>query len=75
MRRNGILKATVEKYLPFRVANDDVKFPRSVGLQKTLPVFVIWTSGVFISIVCLLTEVQVHRRLWHRRASFINRLL
>jgi hypothetical protein len=62
--------AIVEKYLPFGAINDDVRLPRSVSLQKTLPVSIILMSGVFVSLACLLTEVQVHRRRWQRRASF-----
>jgi hypothetical protein len=59
-----------EKYLPLGVTNDDVKFPRSVSLQKTLPVFIVLMSGVFISIACLLIEVQVYKQCWRRHASF-----
>jgi hypothetical protein len=62
MRRNGILTAIEEKYLPLGVTDDNVRVPRSVSLQKTLPVFIILMSGVFVSVACLLIEVQVHRQ-------------
>jgi hypothetical protein len=70
MRRSGILMAIVEKYLPLGVTNDNMRLPRSVSLQETVPAFIILMSGVFVSVVCLLTEVQVHRLCWHDRASF-----
>ena len=62
--------AIVEKYLPLGVTNDNMRVPRSVSLQKTLPVFIILISGVFVSVACLVTEVQVYRQCWHGRASF-----
>jgi hypothetical protein len=70
MRRNGILTAVVEKYLPLGVTNDNVRLPRSVSLRKTLPVFIILMSGIFVSVACLLIEVQLHRRCWQCCASF-----
>jgi hypothetical protein len=72
MRRNGILKAIVEKYLPFDVADDNLKPPKSVGLQKMMPIFIVYVTGVFVSILCLLTELRVHRRYLPRAVSFIN---
>jgi hypothetical protein len=62
--------AIVEKYLPLGVTNDNVRLPKSVSLQKTLPVFIILMSGLFASVACLLIEVQVHRQCCHGRASF-----
>jgi low affinity Fe/Cu permease len=41
-------------------------------LQKTMPVFIVYLGGIFISIACLLIELQVHRRRLLHRASFIN---
>jgi len=70
MRRNGILMAIVEKYLPLGVTKDNMRLPRSVSLQKTLPVFIILMSGLFVSVACLLIEVKVHRQCWHGRTSF-----
>jgi len=70
MRRNGILMAIVEKYLPLGVTKDNMRLPKSVSLQETLPVFIILMSGVFVSVACLLIEVKVHRQRWHGPASF-----
>ena len=70
MRRNGILTAIVQKYLPLGVTSDNVRLPRSVSLQQTLLVFIILVSAVFASVACLLIEVQVHRQCCHCRASF-----
>jgi len=62
--------AIEEKYLPLGVTKDNMRLPRSVSLQETMPVFIILMSGVFVSVACLLIEVQVHRQCWHGRASF-----
>jgi hypothetical protein len=72
MRRNGILKAIVGKYLPYAVTDDDMKPPNSLGLQKTVPVFALYLGGIFMSIACLLIELQAHRLRLPHRASFIN---
>jgi hypothetical protein len=49
-----------------------MKPPKSLSLQRTMPVFIVYLGGIFISIACLLIELQVHRRRLPHRASFIN---
>jgi hypothetical protein len=66
------LKAIEEKYLPFEVTDDNLKPPRSVSLQKMMPIFIVYITGVFVSILLLLIELQVHRMCLPHPVSFAN---
>jgi hypothetical protein len=69
------MNAIVEKYLSFRVTDDNVKPPESVSLQKMKTLFAVYTTGILVSIVCLLIELKMQREILPRRISFINRTL